>query len=198
MSSSLYAQECQLVERNMNELNNNLNEILLSFVDVIEIRKNSYITQLKKMKEVSNNATRNVIQTCKLDATTALNNLKLTLDREKEKEFFYMKQQLNDSELKNDKLIQQINELTNLLDNERSLVKEQNYKMERITSDFVKTTEDSQKSHFTKLIENQKKYEEDILKERQKWKLECEEQIKTNKLQNEVIIFFYNLLFLNL
>lgn len=185
MSSSLYAQECHSVERSVEELHQHVAEVLTSFVEGYEMRKNSYTTQLKRMREVSNNATRNAIQTCKMDATAALNHLKAALDREKEKEFHEIKRQLREAELNNGKFVNELASVRAQLEAEQTQVREQNYKMERITNEFVKSAEAAQSTNLARLTEVQKKCEEQVAKERVALKAEQEDRCRTLAMEHE-------------
>lgn len=185
MSTSLYAQECHSVERSVEDLHQHIAEVLVSFVDGFEMRKSSYTAQLKRMREVSNNATRNAIQTCKMDATAALNHLKASLDREKEKEFYEIKKQLREAELNNGKFVNELANVRAQLDSEQAQVREQNYKMERINNEFVKSTEAAQSRHLSQLREEQNKFEAQLARERAALKTEHEQHCSTLATEHE-------------
>jgi len=185
MSTSLYAQECHSVERSVEELHQYIAEVLSAFVEGYEMRKSSYAAQLKRMREVSNNATRNAIQTCKMDATAALNHLKTSLDKEKEKEFHEIKRQLREAELNNGKFVNELASVRAQLETEQTQVQEQNYKMERITNEFVKSAEAAQGKHLAQRVEDQAKFEAQLVKEKASLKAEHDERCRTLTTENE-------------
>lgn len=186
MAQTLYAQETNAVESSIIDLQACLSDVLFCFSDCFDSRKTSYVAQLKKMRDVANNATRNAIQTCKMDTTNSLNQLKHSLERKKEMEFTDINKRLRESESSNGKIVLQMGEIKMQLEQAQANEREYLYKMQQLTDAHQKSSEEKLKEHVSNLNNEALKYEEKLAKEKQRMKAEYAEQLKTLSDQHNV------------
>ena len=183
MSNSIYNIETKHVENGIQDVFQYVSELLHTFVECFELRKSSYVTQLRRMRDISNNATRNAIQTCKLDATTALNALKHQLDVEKEKEFHELKNRLIEAESSNGKIILQFNDLKAQISAHQLREQEYLQQLSHLSDKHRKYVEELTMQQQAKLQEEIVNHNNQLQKESQRCKREIED--KCNILQDQ-------------
>lgn len=178
--------EVALLESATEDLIASLTQVFHSTASCFEVRKSSYIQQIRSMRDMSNNATRNALNNAAHDHSASMKKFKNILDSEKRNEMVENSRRLREAEVANGQIVLQLNAAQDVLESKKEIEREYSERLRQLSDSAAQAAEDATRQHWDSMQEENIRHEENLAREQEKMKKDMQYQLAEQASRFEV------------